>query len=187
MPISRILVLAATALLASSPLIAQDQPKRDDPRAREALQLFYSFCMNEAGDQTRALAVLGDGNAMAKRLTPETMNAIQGQVGGVGWAIRSPSNAQLLLDYNPTGFCEVRIAEADEASVVMQFHLTKNLIAVDSRGKLTAPEKRSENGATLTFQTFAYDLHGRKALIALTTSDKRVGEQQHLITFGFVS
>jgi hypothetical protein len=177
-------LIAVPAMAKSAPA-----PVADDPRATDAFQLFRSFCFDTSGNRDKALAVLGAGNAMVNRLPNELMQSIQKQAGGVGWAIRSPANAQLLLAYNARGMCEVRIAEADELSVVGQFSSLANLIVPSNnpRGTLSKPEKRVEDGATRTFRTFSFVRDGRKVLVALSTSDKRVGEQQHLITFGFVS
>jgi hypothetical protein len=153
-----------------------------DRRAVEGVALFKSFCVQRNGARDGAVAVLGAGNALANRLPSATTDKLLGQTDTVGWAIRSPSGAQLMLGYGKSGHCEVRLVEADEGAVVAQFEqLTGSLPNND----VTAlkPETRNEDGARRTFLGFRFGKSPALVTLALTTSDKRVGDQQHFLTF----
>ncbi|MEO8723179.1 MAG: hypothetical protein ABI395_06590 [Sphingobium sp.] len=157
-----------------------------DARAKDAFDFFKTFCVDTDGARDRAIAVIGDGNAMANKLPDSLVAQLQGQPGGIAWAVRSPSDAQLLLGYTASGICEIRIAEAEEPAVVARFADLIASFGSAVHGQSTPPQLRSEDGAARTFRTYEFDRSGKHALIALTTSDKKVGAQQHLITFGFV-
>ncbi|GAA0862886.1 hypothetical protein GCM10009115_11330 [Sphingopyxis soli] len=180
------LVFVCVGLATSFTAIASEA-MASDARANESVALFKSFCVATAGDKARALSVLGEGNALARRLPEAVTTAMFGKSGGVAWALSSPSQAQLLLAYNPMGICEVRIAEADEAAMIEQFHALTTSLSTRSSSNSGQPEKRRQGNANLTYETFNYEVGGQKALLAITTSDQRVGEQQHVITFSFVS
>jgi hypothetical protein len=178
--------ISAVALAAALIALPAEAMAEADMRANDAFQLFQAFCVDDNGSRDRALAVLGNGNQLANRLPDGLVARLQGNSGGVAWAIRSPNNAQLLLGYTASGVCEVRIAEAEEASVVHGYQGLTSSLDSAGKGEQTAPQTRLENDARLTFRSYKFDRSGKHALVAMTTSDKKVGEQQHLITFGFV-
>ena len=149
-----------------------------DPRAAEATQLFSAFCVQTNGSRDRALAVLGNGNALANRLSSETTDKLLGQEGTVGWAISSPSGAGLMLGYSGQAHCEIRVQEADEASLAVQFENLQHGFST-ALEDIQKPESKNEQGTVRTFRAFK----NGKAVIALSTNAKRVGDQQHLITF----
>lgn len=180
-------ITAAIGLVTVAASVAHAQSP--DPRAAEAMQLFGAFCISTAGTPDRALAVLGNGNALATRLPDNIVrNAQGGQEGGVGWAVRSPSDAELMLDYNPQGICGLRIRQADEASVRDAFKALVDGVASGTGSELTSEpsEIRTVNGVQTTYTAYSLPLGGRTAHLALTTTEQPIGEQQHFMTFGFV-
>ena len=185
MPTSRPLLGFALAAVAACSAVGQAYAQ-EDSRAKDAFDFFKAFCVDTDGSSDRALAVIGNGNALANKLPDELVSRLQGQAGGIAWAVRSPSNAQLLLGYNPIGICEIRIAEADENAVVARFKGMAGALGAEEKNTYSNPEVRTQDGATITYRTFRFERQGKQALIALSSSDRRVAEQQHLITFGFV-
>jgi hypothetical protein len=177
---------AIVLTLGATTFFAANAHAQADMRANDAFDFFKAFCVDTDGTRDRALAVIGDGNALAQRLPDTLVSQLQGQPGGVAWAVRSPSNAQLLLGYTSLGMCEIRIAEADEKSVITKFDELTSSFESSGKGQYSKPEAQSQGGANVTFRTYRFERSGRHALIALSSADKRVGEQQHLITFGFV-
>lgn len=185
----RCLVSFALALVLPYSIASAEEVASHDLRADDAVQLFDAFCVQTLGSRDKALAVLANGNQMANRLPDELVKKAQGgQDGGVGWAIRSPRDAVLVLDYESRGICGVRIVDADEASVKSAFSAFAKSTASAAGAELSSqsPTVRDEGGARLTYQTYSYQITGRNALLALTTADKRSGAQQHFMTFGFV-
>ena len=88
-------LLSAVVLTVAATQVAAQQA---DPRANDGVQVFSTFCVKTLGNRDRALAALGDGNAMAKRLSDDLVKKAQlGREGGVGWTIRSPRDAILVL------------------------------------------------------------------------------------------
>jgi hypothetical protein len=174
-------LLVAAAFSATTGARAQT-----DARAKDAFDFFKAFCVDTNGAKDRALAVIGNGNAMANKLPDEMVTRLQGQAGGVAWAVRSPSNAQLLLGYVPMGICEIRIVDADESSILSNFTALTSSLQASAKGELSQPKTRTQDDAHITYQTYRFDRAGKHALIALSSSDKKIGAQQHLITFGFV-
>jgi hypothetical protein len=172
--------------LAAALLAATGAQAQTDARAKDAFDFFKAFCVDTDGASTRAVAVIGDGNAMANKLPDAVVAQLQGQPGGLAWAVRSPANAQLLLGYAPVGICEIRIAEADESSVVTNFTALTSSLQTSAKGELSKPETRTQGDAHITYRTYRFDRAGKRALISLSSADKKVGAQQHLITFGFV-
>lgn len=159
-----------------------------DMRAGDAMQLFSSFCIQTDGDRSRALAVLGEGNALAKKLPDALVTTLQaGRVGGVAWAIASPNSAQLLLEYTSDGICGVRIADADEKSVQDAFATMIEQNSVGQKVTTSEPVITKEAGAQRTYHTYNFAVGGKKTLFAISTMDHRVGPQQHLLTFGHLA
>ena len=179
-------LLGSCVSVAASLFVATGAHAQTDARAKDAFDFFKAFCVDTDGASNRALAVIGNGNAMASKLPDALVTQLQRQPGGIAWAVRSPSNAQLLLGYVPLGICEVRIAEADESSVVASFGDLTSSLQASAKGELSKPETSSQDEAHITYRTYRFDRSGRHALIALSSSDKKIGAQQHLITFGFV-
>lgn len=176
-------------LTSAAVLVPSAQAQTPDPRAADALQFFAAFCVSTEGTRDRALAVIGDGNALAKRLPDDVVRQAQGgREGGVGWAVRSPNNAELMLDYEARGICGLRIREADEKSVRDGFEAAAAALAEGAGAELISePAKVKEvQGARTTYRAYSFALVGRTAHLALTTADRPVGEQQHFMTFGFV-
>lgn len=178
-------IILSTAGAFSSSCFAQS----NDARARDGLELFAAFCVSTNGTKDHALAVLGNGNALANRLPNELVQKMQGgRAGGLAWAIRSPHQAELLLEYEPRGICGVRIADSDELSVQQAFEAAARTAAAR-----VGTEVRSEpalvkyvDGVRTTYQAFAYSDGGRTAHLAVTTAERRLGMQQHFMTFGYV-
>ncbi|QHL90311.1 hypothetical protein GVO57_05010 [Sphingomonas changnyeongensis] len=155
-----------------------------DARAVEAMRLFKAFCVVTEGSSAKANLVLGVTNPIAAKLPDAVVTGIYGVPGGLGWAIRSPSDGIFLLGYNPAGICEVRIAEAAEGSVVAAYEALVGELA--GNAEPTVGQSRKQGDATLTFRSAQLKSSGRTSAIALTSSDRRIGEHQHLITFAFV-
>ena len=179
-------LVGSSVSIAATLFVATGAHAQSDARATDAFDFFKVFCIDTDGSSARALSVIGTGNAMANRLPDSAVAQLQGQAGGVAWAVRSPSNAQLLLGYVPVGICEIRIAEADEGSVLASFADLTSSLQASAKGELSKPEVRSQDKAHITYQTYRFDRAGKHALISLSSSDKKIGAQQHLITFGFV-
>ncbi|WP_156029097.1 hypothetical protein [Sphingobium sp. DC-2] len=179
-------LLGSCVSVAAALFVATETHAQTDARAKDAFDFFKAFCVDTDGASARALSVIGNGNAMANKLPDAVVAQLQGQPGGVAWAVRSPSNAQLLLGYVPAGICEIRIAEADESSVVASFGDLTSSLQASAKGELSKPETRSQDEAHITYRTYRFDRAGKHALISLSSSDKKVGAQQHLIIFGFV-
>jgi hypothetical protein len=153
-----------------------------DQRATEAVQLFSSFCAQANGSRDRAIAVLGEGNALATKLPSDMTDQLLGKTGTVGWAIRSPSGAGLLLGYSGNGHCEIRVQEAEELVIVAEFEKLQQSLATDA-ADIQAAESKNERDTVRTFRAFKRHSASGKDIIALSTDTKRVGDQQHLITF----
>jgi hypothetical protein len=181
-----IFALAAISLsLTSYPVFAKGSVV--DQRAVEAFQLFDSFCVQALGSKDRALSVLANGNAFANRLPDAMVTSLQdGKQGGVGWAIRSPSGAVLMLDYTATNVCGIRIAEASEPAVSSQFEKLSANAAQRFGSQIVrkAPTVTKEKKAKRTFYYASFVLGTSKYVMALSTHDKKIGETQHFITFG---
>jgi hypothetical protein len=170
------IVLVASAAQAQSP----------DPRAKEAVQLFGAFCVATGGTPDRALAVLGEGNLMATRLPDNVVRSAQGgQEGGLGWAVRSPNDGALMLDYTAAGVCGVRISEAEETSVREAFNEFVAAVAAGSNAAVTSapPEDRMVGNVRTTYAARSLLINGQTAHLALTTAERPVGENQHFMTF----
>ena len=181
--------LASFTLIGASPLQAQ----APDPRAADAVQFFTSFCLATGGSRDRAIAVLEDGNELATRLPYDVVKKAQAdQEGGIGWAVRSPHDAVIMLDYDRQGICAVRIAEADESSVQdVVDALVRGVargVSRDGAGELSSqpPQIRENDGIRTTYTSHSFPVGDRTAHIALTTAPEAVGAQQHLITFAFI-
>lgn len=157
-------------------------PLASDIRAEQAFQFFSSFCVTSNGNRDRAVATLGDGNALANRLPTQTTDALLGGTGTIGWAVRSPSNALLMLAYSGESHCEVRVQAADETTLITQFDALATAFSA-SPSDAAKPQAKSENGVVRTFRAFRFKVGLSMATVAMTTSAKPVGEMQHFITF----
>nr|WP_144033738.1 hypothetical protein [Sphingomonas laterariae] len=165
------------------------QAQSPDPRATDSVQFFATFCVGSAGTRDRALTVLGNGNELARRLPDDVVRQAQGGLdGGVGWTVRSPNNAELMLDYTASGICGLRIREADETSVRDAFEAVMKGVAKGAGAELTSekPEVRQVDGARTIYKAYSFPMGVRTAHFGLTTADRPVGAQQHFMTFGFV-
>lgn len=179
------LIALVTLGLFAAPVRAQAA----DARASDAVQFFKAFCVGPTGMRERALAVLGNGNPMANRLSDEAVRAYQGgRAGGVGWAVRSPRDAKLMLDFEERGICGVRILEADEKSVREAFdQMVRGAASAEGVEPTPKPsETETVSGVQTTFIAYELPIGGRTAVVALTTAERPVGEQQHFMTFGFL-
>lgn len=183
----RIVTLALLAIVVASTLSTSPcHAQAGDPRAQDAVAIFMSFCVATLGSRDKALERLGAGNQLAVRLSDEKVKALQsGRAGGVAWAVSSPKGAQLLLEYEARGICGVRVAEAEERSMQSGLDLALRKMAQQLGAKLveSSPGVRTQQGVRRTFAHFVIESGAGKGLIALTTSDRRVGEQQHFMTF----
>jgi hypothetical protein len=177
------------AMIAFAFAAPASQAQTSDPRAGDGVQFFAAFCVSTEGTRDRALSVLGNGNAMARRLPDGVVRQAQGgREGGVGWIVRSPNNAELMLDYEARGICGLRIREADEASVNEAFEGLVKGVAKAAGVELTTrpPEARVVDGARTTYKAYSVTMGARTAALILTSADRTVGGQQHFMTFGFV-
>jgi hypothetical protein len=161
-------------------------PVNADARASDAIQLYASFCVKSDGTRDRALAVLGNGNALANRLPVELTDKLLLAEGSVGWAIRSPNDAQILLAYSGSSHCEVRVSEAGEAGMVADFEKMQADFG-SAVVEIEKPKLRKDRDAVNTFRGFKLRTSSTVNMVAMTTSNKKVGEQQHLLTFDVVS
>lgn len=102
--------------------------------------------------------------------------------------MRSPNDAELMLEYEARGICGVRIREADEDSVQEAFGTVIKVVASEAGAEFTsAPvETRQVGGVRTTYRAYSFPRDGRRAHLALTTAERPIGAQQHLMTFGFV-
>ena len=189
MNVFRLLAGLMSGVIVGTPAYGQ----APDPRAGDAVELFRAFCLSTGGTPDRALAILGEGNALAKRLPDDIVRQAQGnREGGIGWAVRSPNDAEIMLDYDNRGICGVRIREADEASVQAAFAAIARDLAMktseDDAGEFSSrnPEVRDVDGVRITYTAHSFPLGNRQAILALTTAEETVGEQQHFMTFAFV-
>ncbi len=160
-----------------------------DPRVQDAIMFYTTYCVLPKGSRNAALQSLGAGNALATRLPDAAVAKLQGgRPNGVAWAVRSPHNAQLLLEFDARGICAVRIADADEASVQRAFKAITAGIAQEAGAQLLEgpTDTRTQNGARLTSKDYVIQQGGRKMHFGLTTANRRVGDQQHLMTFALV-
>jgi hypothetical protein len=176
----------AAGLISIAGLPAQAQTP--DPRAAEAVQFFGVFCISTAGTSSRALAVL-DGNPLATRLPADAVRQAQGnREGGIGWVVRSPTDAEFMLDYDARGICGLRLREADERSVRDAFEAVISGAASGAGAELTSKPSHSgkARGTRTTYRAYSFPLGGRIAHLALTTAERPVGPQQHYMTFSFV-
>lgn len=148
--------------------------------------MFSSFCLQTFGARDRALAAIGNGNAISERIPDDVLRRSQdGRAGGVGWAIRTPHGAKVRLEYDPLGICAVQVAEADEQGLAGLFAAALDGAGAPRGGELVRRPDRSSTqsdahlttrGWTVRFpSTGAYDL-------AITTADRPVGQLQHLMT-----
>jgi len=178
--------IASGLILIANPSAQAQAP---DPRAADAVQFFGAFCVSTAGTPTRALAVLADGNALATRLPADVVRQAQGnREGGIGWAVRSPRDAEFMLDYDARGICGLRLREADELSVRHAFEAVIKGAAKGAGAELTSEPASEEqvNGTRTTYKAYSFPLGGRTAYLAVTTAERPIGAQQHFMTFGFV-
>lgn len=162
------------------------QAQTPDPRATDAAQFFGAFCVSTGGTSARALAVLANGNALATRLPADFVQQAQGgREGGVGWMIRSPKNAELMLDYDTRGVCSLRLKEGDEQSVRDAFEALIKGAASSVGAELISQEAEEgeTNNVRTTYRAHSLTLSGRTAHIALTTAEQPIGFQQHYMTF----
>lgn len=165
------------------------QVKAADARVQDAIAFYKIYCVLPKGSRNAALQVLGSGNALATRLPDAAVAKLQGgRSNGVAWAVRSPRNAQLLLEFDARGICAVRIANADEASVQRAFKALAAGIAQESGAQLLEKpaDTQNKNGARLTSKDYVIQLGSQKMHFGLTTANQRVGDQQHLMTFGLL-
>lgn len=187
----KVLITAGLAFISTvhSPSVASAEPSVADPRITETLQLFSSFCIRTGGLRDRAIAILGNGNAIATRLPDDVVRSAQrGLSGGVGWAIRTPRDAVLMLDYNNIGICSVRVLEAEPMAMISAF---RTLIMGMSRAAHSEPKVEGESQNVIDgikTEYFAYSLPAgeNRMQVALTSAEKPLNGQQHLLTFGFV-
>jgi hypothetical protein len=178
-------IVGGLTLIASSSALAFTP----DPRAADAAQFFGAFCVSTAGTPDRALAVLANGNPLAARLPTDVVRQAQGgREGGIGWVVRSPSDAELMLDYDARGICGLRLREADETSVHDAFEAVIKGAASGAGAEITSKpaEVRQVDDVRTTYRAYSFPLGGRIAHLALTTAERPVGAQQHFMTFGFV-
>jgi hypothetical protein len=159
-----------------------------DARAADATQLFFAFCISPAGNRDHALAVLGQGNQLARRLPDDIVKGAQGgRDGGVGWAVRSPNNAELMLDFEARGICGLRVREADESAMRDAFETVVKDVATRAgvQPKLEASEIRKVSGVVTTYRAYSFDFGGSTTRLALTSAPRQVADQQHFMTFSF--
>lgn len=185
MRFGRFVLGLSSILILAEPVTAQTP----DPRATDAVAFFASFCVSTGGSRDRALAVLGDGNALVNRLPDDVVQQAQGgREGEVGWMVRSPRDAQFMLEYNTLGLCGVRLKEADEDAVINAFESVMKRIVAGTGAELAAskPEKKVISGIDTTYRTYTFPFGGQNAHLALTTAKKPVGSVQHFMTFGVV-
>lgn len=165
------------------------QAQNPDLHAADGVKFFSAFCVASGGTRDRALTVIGNGNELARRLPDDVVRQAQGgREGGVGWTVRSPNSAELLLDYDSRGVCGLRIREADEASVREKFEAMVKGVANSAGAELASesPLVRQVDGIRTTYNAYSIPIGGRTAHLALTTAERPVGGQQHFMTFGFV-
>jgi hypothetical protein len=175
-------MFVSTMLLLNSGACAQT----NDPRAQDAIDLYNSFCLKTFGLKEQAIARLGEGNAISRRLSDSTVQQLEnGKSGGVAWTIRSPRNALLLLEYNPIGICAIRVVQADKQSILDDFQ--KYITSIES-GKRVIQDRqvdsvRTEDGAHVTFREVVIYFGTTNIDFAITATERKIGQQQHLITF----
>lgn len=176
-------------LTAHSPVVVSAEPSVDDPRITETMQLFSAFCLGTGGSRDRAIAVLGNGNAIATRLPDDVVRSAQaGQSGGVGWAIRSPHGASLSLDYNSQGLCSVRIQQAEQKAIISAFRafITGMSRAAHSEPKLEGENKNIIGGIKTEYLAYSLPAGENRMHVALTAAEKPLNGQQHLLTFAII-
>jgi hypothetical protein len=160
-----------------------------EPRAADAFTIFDTYCVQTRGARDLALGRLGAGNSGVRRLPDDAVQRLQkGVPGGVAWAIRTPHNAEVMLEYTPRGICMARVLEADTSSMRTLMHvladwLGKKLGAPVETGQ---PRVTAQGDTKLTYVSYMVPIGGRKAHVALTSADRRVEPQQHLMTFAYV-
>ncbi|MBC8049035.1 MAG: hypothetical protein H7X92_02675, partial [Chitinophagales bacterium] len=54
-----------------------------DLKAKDAVDFYLSYCVKTVGSKTTAVTVLGEGNALSKKLSEETVEKMQRMKGGV--------------------------------------------------------------------------------------------------------
>lgn len=182
--------LASLALLmASGGLTHPAQASEPDLRAIDAAQFFAAFCFVPMGKSDSAKRILGGGNAFARPLPADILRQIQGgREGGEAWTIRSPRNAELLLHYDPNGLCVVRIREADPESVRVEVEKMASSLAKGAKttAKKTEDASSSIEGVNSRYQAYQMPVATMQIQISLTTTDKPVSGQQHVVTFGIL-
>lgn len=181
--------LAITSMLVLGVGTASASPSvPSDARASDSVALFSSFCVATGGVRDRALSVLGNGNALATRLPDDFVRRLQlGRDGGVAWAIRSPNDAQILLEYEARGICAVRIADAEKDAVKEAFGILAHQVAAGAEIMSKPDEVTNVAGVPRTYSAYSFVLNGRTVIFALSSMDRRVDEEQHLLTFGYLA
>lgn len=165
------------------------QAQNADPRVREGIEFFATFCVATGGQPDRALSVIGQGNELARRLPDDMVKHLQGgREGGLGWTIRSPNDAELLLTYDADGICGVSIGEADAAAVRATFEAMATGVAKGRGTELTSrkPIEQNSDRIPTTYFEYSIPLGTRNAHLSLTSAQQPVSGKQHHMTFTFV-
>lgn len=171
------MIALAALLLAATP---------PDQRAADAVKLFASLCASSRGSRGVAVARLGDGNDMGRRLLDTEVASLQGgQTGGMAWSLQSPAGAALILDFEPGGGqCSVRVEQADTAALRTAFDGAVRLLAEGFGSVASAPVESRDDG--IASVGYTYLVTGRRVSVSLSSSTRPIDRHRHLMSFAFL-
>jgi hypothetical protein len=177
--------------VSAGPAVGQSEPPGDSV-AKDASDLFASLCFNTLGDQAKVAAILERAPDIANKLPDDAVLRVQhGSPGGSAWALRSPRNAALLVEFTAAGVCGLRVATVDGS--VLQATMRRFLDEMSAGGQIQFRLIKDETSAIAGGQrrSVAYLVKAaaldKVVNISVSTTDSVEAEEQGLVSFGFTS
>lgn len=180
----RPLLLAALACLAAAPASAS---AADDPRARQATDIFANLCVaTVAGvptpivDSAYRMTKLDPelSRQLGEGITRQPLTSIEGIASGV----------MMLMHYEPTGICVVQVAAADETAIQQAFLAVVEQTAASLGASAQAePIRRTPlAGLDSTYSSWRMTSPKGDILFAITTYPEPKFMIQHMMTISYV-
>jgi hypothetical protein len=176
-----LLFVAAAALTAHS---AQAAP---DPKGGDAVTAFGDLCVNLFTGNPKSQ--VDPTRFTVTKMSEQDAREIKPEVKGPLWDVSgTKSGVRMLVHYEPTGMCVVEVAEADEATIRMDF---ERLVQQTSAGLRSPaqrePDKRNQiDGKDATTSMWRMKAPKGDIMLAVTTYPEAKFMIQHLMTVSYV-
>lgn len=152
----------------------------------EIVYVYQTMCVNSIGDPAKQQETI---NALEKKKTivriPDAEVKEMFRQDIQGWATQTSDKTKMILTYDPSGVCALRIEKADEQALKTAFKKQVDAVAKELEGTVQVPvkDRKQKSGSHFTY----YEVKPEKSPIALgmgiSTAREKKGNFQHLLTF----